>query len=313
MGARYWLLGMLAAALFACGGNEGGNPDGGGGGGDGDGGGSGTVDAPPFGGECTPGGDVECSDCADNDMDGKIDGFDPECSGPADDREDSFATGISGDNIDATMQDCFFDGNSGGGNDGCNQHVCCLLQAQGTPTGMQTQAEADQEKCGSLAPQADESKYVRAECYQPFGNTPVPSKCTMNCGPLTPPGCDCFGCCTVCNADGCRDVVLNPQVSPMCDETNITNAGPDGQDPMDANGNYIGTGDEPCKRCVKSTCGSEECGGDTCILCPGQDPSTLPQECTGSACPDGIMECAADGSCPVGTWCSTGCCIGMIL
>jgi hypothetical protein len=36
------------------------------------------------------GGDLECSDCVDNDMDGKIDGFDPECSGPIDDREDSF-------------------------------------------------------------------------------------------------------------------------------------------------------------------------------------------------------------------------------
>src|SRR5690606_34444434 len=141
MGARYWLLGLLAAALFAFSCGDGGSGMGtgdAGGSGSGDGGGSGTVDAPPFSGECTVGGTVECSDCADNDADGKIDGFDPECSGPADDREDSFATGIPGDNMDATDQDCFFDGNSGAGNDGCNQHVCCLLQA-GSKTNTQQQ------------------------------------------------------------------------------------------------------------------------------------------------------------------------------
>src|SRR5688500_8302959 len=111
MGARYWLLGLLAAAVFACGNNGGsGDSDANGSGSNGPDGGIGeTVDAPPYGGQCTVGGSVQCSDCVDNDMDGKIDGFDPECSGPADDREDSFSTGIPGDNIDATMQDCFFD------------------------------------------------------------------------------------------------------------------------------------------------------------------------------------------------------------
>jgi hypothetical protein len=294
----------VAAALCACGGGSGdtdaGNGNGDGGGGDGDGG-IGTVDAPPFGGMCTPGGSVECADCVDNDSDGKIDGFDPECSGPLDDREDSFATGIPGDNIDATMQDCFFDGNSGAGNDGCNQHACCLLQAGGST--MTT--NDDQSECAALAPNSDESKYVRADCYQPFGSTPVPAKCKMNCGPLAPPGCDCFGCCTVCDANGvCRDIALNPQISPNCDSTNINDPGVDGM---------LNTADDPCKQCFKSDCGTTECGGQTCVLCPGQDPSTLPAECSGATCPTGIMACAADGTCPEGTYCSTGCCIGIIL
>jgi hypothetical protein len=46
-----------------------------------------------------------------------------------DNDESSFATGIPGDNIDTVNQDCFFDGNSGGGDDGCDIHVCCLLGA----------------------------------------------------------------------------------------------------------------------------------------------------------------------------------------
>jgi hypothetical protein len=248
-------------------------------------------------------------------MDGKTDGFDPECSGPYDDREDSFATGIPGDNMDATMQECFFDGDSGAGNDGCNQHVCCLLQAGGAT--MNT--NDDQAECARLAPNADSSKYERAKCYKPFGSTDVPDKCKMNCGPLAPPGCDCFGCCTVCqdpsDPTSCRDVALNPQVSPNCDQTNITNPGPDGNDAYNPTTmHYDGTGDEPCKRCYKADCGTPECGGETCVLCPGQDPNTpLPPSCGGtSTCPQGIMPCAMDGSCPTGTYCQTGCCVGVI-
>lgn len=316
MAARTWLLGCALALALGCGNNGGSNSDANGGGGDDDSGtigpdafenpatcGDGVCEAGEvctadcFSGACTVGGTSQCSDCMDNDMDTKIDGFDPECSGPADDLEDSFATGIPGDNMDATSQDCFFDGDSGGGNDGCSQHVCCLLRANNV------------QECAALAPNSNYDKYDKNKCYQPWGNVAVPSKCSMNCGPLSPPGCDCFGCCTVCNggATTCRDIVLNPAVSPNCDQNNITDPGPDGA---------LNTADDPCKACTKNPdCGSSTCGGATCILCPGQDPSSLPSSCTGGAtCPDGYAECEADGSCAVaGTYCSNGCCVGMIL
>jgi len=316
MAARYWFLGLFAALAFACGGNSGtndagggGGDDGGGGGGD-DGGGSNDpdggngIDAPPFGGTCTPvSGAPQCSDCVDNDMDTRVDGFDPECSGPADRLEDSFATGIPGDNIDATMQDCFFDGNSGAGNDGCNQHVCCLLQAT---------SEAN---CALLAPDADESKFDITKCYQPYGNVPVPMKCKDNCGVLAPPGCDCFGCCTVCDAGGCADVILNPAVSPNCNDMNITNPGTD---------NQLGTADDPCKKCQKTDCGTTECAYDgvSCTPCPGQCDMNgvcnppLPAACGGmSMCPSGYVACdtANMNACPQGTYCQNGCCVGDII
>jgi hypothetical protein len=311
MAARYWLLGCIAAIAFGCGNNSGSGNDANGGGDDGGGGGDdapGTgIDAPgtgidaPFSGMCTASSAYQCSNCIDDDSDGKIDGFDAECSGPADRDEASFATGIPGDNIDATDQDCFFDGNSGSGNDGCSQHVCCLLQAGGA-----TMATTDDiTACAALAPNVNYNKYVRAECYKPFGSTNVPTKCTMECGPLTPPGCDCFGCCTVCNGSGCEDIILNPAVSPQCDQSNITDPGAD---------NTEGTADDPCKRCVKNTnCGSSECGGATCILCPGQ--TTLPPECTGGTptCPTGYMACDSMGNCPTDTYCNNGCCVGSIL
>jgi hypothetical protein len=291
---RLWLLGCLAVLTLACGSNPGSGVDANGNGGDGDGsigegdGGIG-IDAPPFGGMCTPTSSYECSDCIDNDGDTLIDGFDPQCSSPRDNREDSFATGIPGDNIDATWQDCFFDGNSGHGDDGCNQHVCCLLQAP------------DKASCP-----ISRNQYDPAKCYKPFGTVDVPQKCIDVCGGLTTPGCDCFGCCTVCVNNDCRDIIINPAVSPNCTQDNVTDPGPDGVD---------NTGDEPCRRCVKNTlCGNTECGGSTCILCPGQDPSTLPASCGGtSACPTGITPCDANGQCAeAGTYCSIGCCVGTI-
>lgn len=283
MTIRHWVVCCLAAlALTACGSNAGDNGDGGVGGGGGDGDGGIGMDA-PFSGMCSPG-SAQCSNCIDDDNDGLIDGFDPECSGPLDNDESSFATGIPGDNIDKTDQDCFFDGNSGQGNDGCNQHTCCLL---GAP---------DKATCAQLAPLANANKYDIAQCYPPVGMAEIPPKCTMVCGGITPPGCDCFGCCTLCDGANCFDIAINPVISPGCDPTNIS-------DP------------NICKRCTKTeNCGSSECGGDTCVLCPGQDPSTLPSSCGGmNECPMGYEACGADNSCPVGTYCSAGCCIGTIL
>ena len=72
------------------------------------------------------GGPCPCGDGIDNDSDGVIDGFDTECTGPTDDDEGSFATGISGRQHGPKWQDCFFDGNSGGGDDGCRYSTDCL-------------------------------------------------------------------------------------------------------------------------------------------------------------------------------------------
>ena len=77
------------------------------------------------GGGKIPIGQTQCSDGIDNDGDGKIDYADPECVGGLDNDESSYATGIPGDNVDACKQDCFFDGNSGMGDDGCMWQLKC--------------------------------------------------------------------------------------------------------------------------------------------------------------------------------------------
>ena len=273
---------VVCLVVFGCGKNKDGdnNPgDGNNGDPDGDVVGDGEIpglDAPPFGGTCTPT-SSQCSNCIDDDGDGFVDGADVECSGPFDNREDSFETGIPGDNKDAVNQDCFFDGNSGAGNDGCNIHVCCLL-------GAETKAECPIGK----------NQYNPAECPPPIGTGTISQQCKDECGKLAPPGCDCFGCCTVCDpaTNMCFDIAVNPQTSPNCDATNIA-------DPT------------KCLRCDKvDVCGNPECGGQTCILCPGQTEDDLDPSCTGSAqCPEGIQACtpsASGGICPDQHFCANG-------
>jgi hypothetical protein len=104
-----------------------------------------------------------CDNGVDDDGDGKADGFDEECTGALDNDEGSFSTGIPGDNSDPKWQDCFFDGNSGAGDDLCRYHADCLTGDK---------------------PASDPDCAVSAECHD-------------FCAARTPNGCDCFGCCTV--------------------------------------------------------------------------------------------------------------------
>ena len=139
-----------------------------------------TVDPGP----CVPlqcdGATYACGDCMDNDGDGKLDTADPECVSPCDDKEDTFATGLPGDNMDPCKQDCFFDGNSGGGAGDCAWNL----------------------KCDPKSPGGDKCPYdpkVMCDAMQP-------QQCIDDC--QVPNGCDCFGCCTVTVDGVAHDIFL---------------------------------------------------------------------------------------------------------
>lgn len=107
-----------------------------------------------------------CSDGVDNDLDGFVDGFDAECTGAFDQFEDSFATGSHGEDSTSKCQDCFFDGNSGAGDDGCKRARACTTDPGASGIGACRDCSVD-------------------------------ATCTGSCAPLVPNGCDCFGCCGV--------------------------------------------------------------------------------------------------------------------
>jgi hypothetical protein len=216
-------------------------------------------------------GQTQCNDGIDNDGDGKIDYDDPECLGPLDNDESSFANGIPGDSIDSCTQDCFFDQGSGSGDD------MCVWRA----------------KCDPLSPN-------RSCPYDPVYAAQNESACSLTasqsqacvdkCGKLTANGCDCFGCCTIpglptpvrldysCTAADFGD----PSKCPRC--TQVTQCM------------------NPCERC--EVCVGKPNVPDDCLRADG----SAPYDCPGGASACGAFG-VAPCLCPPGTGCVTGCCL----
>ncbi|HWO14814.1 MAG TPA: hypothetical protein VNN80_35165 [Polyangiaceae bacterium] len=228
----------------------------------------------------------QCNNGIDDDGDGTVDGFDVECTGGIDDDEATFATGIPGDNRDPKWQDCFFDGNSGAGDDRCRYPTECL-------TG---ELSLDDDACS------------------------VTQDCLDNCQPRTPNGCDCFGCCAV-------ELPFGGQVNvTLGDSCSLAKIG----DP------------EACAPCTPNPTCANECG--ECELCPGKTAAALPESCAPPADPgapdptdppsdpgepppdpsepppdptidppdftcNGGSVCDESLGCPVGKFCSLGCCL----
>ena len=221
---------------------------------------------------------TQCNDGIDNDGDGLVDLGDPECTGPYDNDEGTFATGIPGDNMDACKQDCFFDGNSGMGDDHC------LWQLQCDPL-------SHEPKCEYSA------SYVTMHATTCSISDSQTQQCVDFCRPLTPNGCDCFGCCTVPGVD--HPIRLDSTCKTVADFG----------DPA------------KCPACTQVTQCLNTCGH--CELCLGK--TTLPADCfTGGAdggaatdggtpvpqCDPGVQPCGQGlPGCPETSGCITGCCI----
>ncbi len=225
-------------------------------------------------------GQTQCSDGIDNDGDGKIDYLDPECVGPGDNDEGSFGTGISGDNVDPCRQDCFFDGNSGMGDDKCEWQLKC------DPMNTNTRCPYDQ-------------AYATQHTMECSTTASQSKACIDNCRKFVPNGCDCFGCCaipggpTILLATTCTAADFNDPVKcPRC--TQVTQC----SNPCDRCEICIGKTTIPAD-CVPTTDGGTPVdGGTPTPVCNDSDFHT-------TCGPGGMV--AANG-CPAGLGCLTGCC-----
>lgn len=264
---------------------------------------------------------LACGDCIDNDGDGKVDWRDPECLGPCDNTEGpGLESGVGGTTAASCGVDCYFDYGNGPGNDECNwDHRCDPLQPE-LPGCAYDKSLLGSKKC-------------------PATQDPL---CAKVCGPMTPNGCDCFGCCTF---------------------PDLAGKGPNGTPgyvwigAMDASNQStctLTTLTDPakCPACTPVENCLNECG--KCEICVGKP--TLPPECfpkkdagvpvdanvpkteagipktdgpvptdgsvptkdggTPSAqCPGGEQPCGLPGQalCQQGFYCITGCCIRVII
>jgi hypothetical protein len=238
-------------------------------------------DATP--GVCTPvdcgNFSAQCGNCRDDDGDGRIDADDPECLGPCDDSESGLSSGITTRVNGSCRADCYFDRNSGSGDDGCSWSFRCdplALAPDFPPTGL--------DMCGYEA-----SSPV---CQMTASEQ---SACDAGCLPLTPNGCDCFGCCEL-PAGSQHFVWLGAESlgQGQCDPTATS-------------------GPSACPACTPVPSCQNDCA--ECELCVGKPE--LPDSCrTGGSvavplCPEGRTPCdpASSSDCGRSAYCITGCCV----
>ena len=218
----------------------------------------------------------ECGDCIDNDGDCKVDAADPNCWGPCDDNEGGWDGQIPGQQNQSPClaMDCYFDFDSGSGNDGCHwSHACDPLEPSSCSYNENHNIPGTNRSCGELM---DEQSM----------------QCSNYCGPLTPNGCDCFGCCEV----------------PIDDQTSVTvylGSGTENQGTGTCD--FESAADpEKCYPCTQVQGCLNTC--EHCELCIGK--LELPPDCMEQECPPEFPPCGLPGQdpCPDGLFCNTGCC-----
>jgi hypothetical protein len=129
-------------------------------------------------------------------------------------------------------------------------------------------------------------------------------ECYDYCGPLTPNGCDCFGCCELPAGSGSyvwlgsEDAAGNG----TCDIANMNNP-------------------DMCQPCLPVAACLNECGPcEVCIGKPEPDPGCDGAGGAGGSsgaggggqqqCEEGVQPCGLPGQdpCPTNYYCITGCC-----
>ena len=274
-----------------------GGGDGGGGGGDGsssmgDGGGGNDDAAVGCVKRTCQGKTYQCGDCVDNDKDGRIDSDDTDCLGACQNNEGGFYGDIPGQNNAPCKADCYFDQDTGSGNDKCEwDHQC---DPHEVPPNFPPESGCTYDP---------KTKFPGGQSCADKEMAQDPM-CKTICAPLTPNGCDCFGCCVIppnqSQTDGVWLGSRDANGVPVCDLEHAN-------DPMRC---------KPCK--LVNSCW-KPCG--RCQLCIGKD--TVPDDCLpkdaggggdggggDKQCPGGEDACGLPGQppCKAAYYCITGCC-----
>lgn len=223
-----------------------------------------------------------CGDCIDNDGDGLTDAADPECTGPCDNTEDSYYGGIPGQNNAPCREDCYFDQDTGPGNDDCYwSHQCDSFSvAPDFPPSGDSHCAYD---VNTNIPGSDAS----CEALK----TTQSNTCLSVCLPITPNGCDCFGCCELPAASG-NYVWIGSATQNVgtCDGSHLDD--PTACRPCTPVRSCFNACD-PCEVCVGRTSPLADCGSNSPLRCPG----------SAAACGQ-----PGEPDCDVGDYCITGCC-----
>jgi hypothetical protein len=249
----------------------------------GSGGSGGSIDCVP---RTCKGEALQCGNCKDDDGDGLIDAADSECLGPCDDKEDSFF-GLPPSSNAPCRQDCYFDSNSGFGNDCHWSHRCDPKSLEpGFPPSADLRCSYDP---AAMIPGTTASCTDLAATQS--------DSCLDSCLPLTPNGCDCFGCCELPAGSGQYAWLGSTDNGvPSCDRAHV---------------------DDPtkCRPCTPISVCLNRCEPcEVCVGRPANDPRSCSDAGTGpepAQCAPGVRACGREGQplCGANQYCITGCCV----
>ncbi|NIR38743.1 MAG: hypothetical protein GWO22_23075, partial [Actinobacteria bacterium] len=180
-----------------------------------------------------------CGDCMDNDGDGLVDCDDPDCLGPCDNNEEGLYHELPGGDTPQCKLDCYYDKDQGSGNDGCSFDARC-----------------DPESPDEIP----NCQYVDPPPPAAMCDDTQTADCIDFCQPLTPNGCDCFGCCLIGG-----NTVFVGSYDPGTDTHTCTLEAALAGD-LDA-----------CHECTQQMDCFNDCG--RCELCLGKGPEDLPDDC----------------------------------
>jgi hypothetical protein len=235
-----------------------------------------------------------CGNCLDDDGDGMIDDRDPDCLGPCSNNEAGFHLMIPGGDSAPCQLDCYYDQDQGPGNDQCEwDHRCDPLEPDQNPLCMYSDPPPPSATCPAMQNTA----------------------CHDFCGPLTPNGCDCFGCCELPAGSGSYVFIGTVDDADVGTCTLDLATDPAACHPCTPVGDCLNDCGE-CELCL----GRTELPPD-CIAPPPPTDAGMPRDGApppGDAgpppparCDPGVQACGlpSDPACPDGWYCLTGCCI----
>ena len=226
-----------------------------------------------------------CGDTLDNDGDGLVDAADPDCAGACDNAEDTFGSYFPVSPPPPCVRDCFYDRDFGPGNDACYYSWKC--DSNMSPPKLNPRPNIPQCAYDPSTLIAGTTK----SCSELKKEQPDPT-CLSYCGPLTPNGCDCFGCCELPSGSGKWRYL-----------------GSTGSSDLDITCSFKVMSDpEKCRPCDPVPACLNKC--DKCEVCiGGQKPGAGCSKA--QQCPAGVQTCGAPGEafCPKETYCVTGCCM----
>ncbi len=317
--------GLGGGAGGGVGGGAGGGVGGGAGGGVGGGAGGGAGGGTGGGGgpaECVvtacPDGNVvyACGDCVDNDGDGKMDtGGDPDCLGPCHNNEAGYAIGLTGQPETQCRVDCYYDSNSGRGCDWSWE--CDPLEPRIDGSSASQCDYVGDDEYGPTCSGSCDGVIGSDSCYEVSQGHDDPGECEY-CTSLTPPGCDCFGCCEIPARSGNFVFIGSRDENDVrtCDFDAATAEYAMGSGTPEERLATLGQDARECKLCTPITTCYRPCEATGCQLCLGEtepppgceppppDAGPDPEVCNGGP------SCAplSDNVCPPGTFCFFGCC-----